>query len=128
MGGEWCVDVETPMAVPMDVVQDIFRRLNYQKPAKLFVLGVPLVLSLLALAVSDYVSTFQPLADRGCLLIVAVYAIVIGFEQKINVVPYAFGSAIFIESWVHYQPTVFAMDNAATWINIMFCVHLFAMG
>ena len=99
---------------------------NKRPMAKLYV--IPIVLSVLTIAFSDHMRAYQPLADRGCLLIVAVYVAVFAFEHQWKMVPYAAGLAVFINVWRHYQPTVFAIEHAAIWINIMVAVHLMTMG
>ncbi|MBV5345656.1 MAG: hypothetical protein JZU63_09120, partial [Rhodoferax sp.] len=86
---------------------------------KSFVLAVPVVLSLLMLAVADHARTFQPLADSGCLLIIVVFSAIMLFEQGWRMVPYSVGFAVTLSAWRTIQPSVFAMYHASIWINIM---------
>jgi hypothetical protein len=77
------------------------------------------VLSLLMLAVADYAHTFKPLANWGCLVIIAAFGAIMLFEHKWKLAPYSIGFAVVLGAWQSYQPSVFAMEHAAIWINIM---------
>ena len=82
-------------------------------------LAIPVVLSIMMLAVADYTHEFKPMENWGCLPIVVVFVAIIVFEQRMRAVPYIFGATIFVSVWKQIQPSIFAMRHASIWINIM---------